>query len=225
MTTPSNVSKKGFTLVELNLAIVFVAILLLAVAMTTIYVTRLYQHGVTLKTVNQVGREVVDQVRRDVAAANPQKVEFVTDADDVWRLCLGSVSYVANSAVELEASSLGLATDNSLNPFQLMRIDDATKSWCAGGGSKKAMTSGESATELLAGDVIPLAVHNMTVSTLASAELTNSSVGLMSISIDLGTNEAGTTIGGVCKPPTDLDSNFDKCVVRRFETAIRMVGV
>ena len=62
-------TKKGFTLVELSLALVFVAVLLLTVAWLTIHVTTVYEKGLAMKAVNSVGKELIDDFSRAISSS------------------------------------------------------------------------------------------------------------------------------------------------------------
>lgn len=226
-----NIPKSGFTLVELNIAIVFVALLLMAVAMTTMSVSRTYQYGVALKSINQLGREVVDQLRRDISSAAAQRVQYhAPGTDGVGRLCLGTVSYVFNTAESLNAGSPSLVdTSTSPNrPVNFARIDDRDSSWCqesAGVFIKNDIDSSvDKYTELLRDDSIPVAIHSMQVTNLLSSSGLDFAEGIVEVSIDIGTNETETTDGGVCKPPTSPDENFNNCAVRQFVTVVHIVG-
>ena len=52
-----NSTKKGFTLVELSLAIVFISILLLTIGFLTVHITSVYQKGLAMKAVNATAKE------------------------------------------------------------------------------------------------------------------------------------------------------------------------
>ena len=70
MTSNKNANQiQGFTLVELLLAMTGVAILLVAVATTTIQLMNMYHKGITIKTINSAGREVVPVVWADCVLA------------------------------------------------------------------------------------------------------------------------------------------------------------
>jgi type II secretory pathway pseudopilin PulG len=227
---------KGFTLVELNIAIVFVALLLLAVATTIMSVTRTYQYGVSLKTINQLGREVADQIRRDAMMASPSLVQYIepTDpldpsSDGIGRLCFGNVSYVFNTAASLSNTDPVppiMVKDNSdtPEPISLVRINDFGKAWC-NDLSKVQLQDTDTYNELLLNDNIPVAIHSLTfkplVGTAADAAFAEE---VIQITFDIGTNEVETTEGGQCKPPTDPDQNFDNCAVRQFVIVARTAG-
>ncbi len=225
--------RRGFTLVELNLAIVFVALLLMAVATTIIAVSRTYQYGVSLKTVNQLGREVIDQMRRDISASDPARAEYYyTDLGSnrgVGRLCLGSVSYVFNSAALINAGGSSPVKDstNRNRIIALARIDDKEGQWCQRDASDKfaktALGAGDVYTEMLQDDIIAIAVHSMDMTTLLESEGAYSEK-LVNVSLVIGTNETQTTDGGVCKPPTSASENFSNCAVREFTTIVPVIG-
>ena len=98
--------RHGFTLIELMLAMAFVSVLLLAIATIAIQAGKLYNRGLTLKSINQSGREIGDTLRRDFLQANAGKISGNANsavvmvqaggADRSGRLCLGDYSYVWN---------------------------------------------------------------------------------------------------------------------------------
>ena len=64
-----NSTKKGFTLVELSLAIVFISILLLTIGFLTVHITSVYQKGLAMKAVNATAKELIDDVSRSIAGS------------------------------------------------------------------------------------------------------------------------------------------------------------
>ena len=56
----------GFTLIELMLAMTFISVLLLAIAMTIIQIGTIYNRGVTLKEVSQAARSISDELNRSI---------------------------------------------------------------------------------------------------------------------------------------------------------------
>ncbi|MBQ3309853.1 prepilin-type N-terminal cleavage/methylation domain-containing protein [Candidatus Saccharibacteria bacterium] len=61
--------KSGFTLIELSLSMVFLAILLLIMALITTQIIVIYQKGLAIKAVSSTGRELVDDISRAIAAS------------------------------------------------------------------------------------------------------------------------------------------------------------
>ena len=72
---------KGFTIVELSLAMTFVSMLLLAIAMTAIQAGSLYNKGLVLESVNQAGRDIGDMLRRDFMQANAVRISKGDDTE------------------------------------------------------------------------------------------------------------------------------------------------
>lgn len=219
-------SARGFTLVELNLAIIFVAMLVVGVAVVVINVTKINQRGVVLKTINQTGREVVDQLRRDITESQIDKVEYIAPVGGVGRLCLGAVSYVFNTAEALQGSGTLVQHEASGQPVALMRIDDKDGEWCRQSGGtfiKNEVMALDTAVELLQTDTVQVAVHAMDVKVLTPVAASEAQ-GLVSFSIVIGTNETDTLEAGACKPPTSHQSNYDGCAVREFQTVVRSNG-
>lgn len=220
------INNRGFTLVELNLSMLFVALLILGVAMTTLQVSRMYQKGITVKTVNQVGREVVEQLRRDFSTANQSVLNL--DEVGVGRMCLGSVSYLFNNAVILNGSpSLGIKNPSG-QKVVLTRVIDSTASYCQrdGGGSfvKPNIVAGDDFTELLATDTISLAIHNLEADEYLEGGSGSVKQALYGLVVGIGTNEVDTTSTDettICKPPTDGEANFESCFVTEFEIVVR----
>lgn len=222
--------QRGFTLVELNLSVAFVAILILGIAMTTVQVTRMYQKGVTVKTVNQVGRDVSEQLRRDFAAASPGAVNLEHVA--AGRVCLGSVSYLYNNAVSLNddgASTIKGA--DGIESLVLVRVEDPSGTYCqrespGGPGApfvKSHLEADDEATELLEADVVPMAVHEFEAETYLSSESNGISQSVYRLAVTLGTNQVDTVDNTTttCLPPTESSANFDNCFVSKFETVVR----
>lgn len=59
--------KKGFTIIELTLSMAFVGVLLVTIAMITINIISIYQKGLSIRAVNDTGRELVDEFSRAIA--------------------------------------------------------------------------------------------------------------------------------------------------------------
>ncbi len=53
-------TKAGFTLVELSFAIAFISVLLITITLITNEIVSIYRKGYSIKTVNQVGRDIID---------------------------------------------------------------------------------------------------------------------------------------------------------------------
>ena len=74
--------RKGFTIVELTLAMAFVGILLISIAVLVIRVTAIYQHGLAIRAVSSGGRQLIDDLSRSISASPIVDVAYIPSRDD-----------------------------------------------------------------------------------------------------------------------------------------------
>ena len=67
-------TKKGFTIIELTLSMAFIGVLLVTIAIISTNVIAIYQKGLSIRSVNSVGKELVDEFSRAVAAAPTKSI-------------------------------------------------------------------------------------------------------------------------------------------------------
>lgn len=84
----------GFTLIELMLAMVFVAFILIFMSLTLVQMLRTYDKGNSMKQVNQAGRSIVDDISRSVRSQLPNAVDATHI--DAGILCVDDAMYVWN---------------------------------------------------------------------------------------------------------------------------------
>ncbi len=87
-------SQKGFTLVELLLALAFLAFVLLFIVATIVQVMRIYNKGLSVKEINQSARSALSDMAKVASASDINGIN--TTALSSGRVCFGSVSYVWN---------------------------------------------------------------------------------------------------------------------------------
>lgn len=224
--------RRGFTLVELNLSMIFVALLLIGIAALTMHVSRLYQRGILLKDVNYIGREVMSQMRSDIAMADPSSFQHVITPDRGGRICLGNVSYLYNTALGLQANdsqTIRKGSGASAPPIALVRVNDPSRAWCMSSplafnipDTSFATVSTLAATELIPRDQFAtIAVHhiNLPIPTASSDKLA-----LHQLSVRLGTSNLAAIDGDTCRPPSESSSDFEACYVVDYTTVIRTGG-
>ncbi len=71
-------SKKGFTIVELSLAMVFLSILMVSITALVMRLTAIYQKGLTLRAINSAGTEIIEDMTRTIGATT----KFVEIGDE-----------------------------------------------------------------------------------------------------------------------------------------------
>lgn len=62
--------KKGFTIIEITLAMTFLAILMVSIATLIMCVTNIYQKGLAMRAINATGTEIIEDITRTVGAAS-----------------------------------------------------------------------------------------------------------------------------------------------------------
>ena len=234
----ANRAQRGFTLVELTLAMAFMSILLLAIIFITLQAGKLYAKGETYKTVNQASRELVDGIRRDFSAATSDKIltpnQLGTSGKYAGRVCTGAVSYVWNTANLINDSTVAISqkiTDIDNKTVVFRRVIDNGAYLCTPDMSGKlpmTIRADMESTELLGADGRALAVYDAAVK-LVQQDPSGNGKALYSLHMTMGTNDPDTTTldpasGYQCRPPTDNTANFDYCSVVEFDTIVRAGG-
>ena len=232
----------GFTIIELVIAMGFVSVLLIAIAMTVIQIGNIYNRGITLKDVNQAGRSLTSELLRSINQSAP----FLLSNRYVqqnWggRLCLGQYSYIWNygKALTPPLDSNRNVFSDSVNEIRFVKVLDPNASYCTKSvvGDYIDVLSSE-AVELLNVGQHNLAIHDFIITTTLddpSTPLVNenttgdSKTGqqLYSIVFTIGTNDqlALDFSDGliVCKPPSETAEGADPsyCSINQFNILAR----
>lgn len=232
-------NQPGFTLIELMLAMSFVAVLLISVAMLTIQISHLYARGLTMKEINQVGSQVANDLRVTVAAAYTEGVNIKQEnGGNSGRkiLCTGKYSYVMNDPQKIEdadnghpASELIKYSNDSI--VRLAKVRDESGSLCAPGAFQSPLNN--DAVELLGAGDRSLVVRKLTIFPQPGDVAALNSTGLKSdfdagrmlytLHLTLGTGTNSEINDDQCKPPADVASGNEYCGVDTF-TIVARVG-
>lgn len=217
---------KGFTLVELMLAMAFISVLMIVIAMTVIQIGNIYNKGLTMKAVNQAGRSISTDMRLILSQSQPfnlgtayRTLSNPGNTTDGGRLCTGVYTYVWN---------YGKSLDNPINKYdginskiRFARVQDNGGKYCA---NQSLNIKPSDATELLSSGSVgdrDLAIQSFAIESVAS----DARIGqeLYKISMEIGTNnreslaEALNTMDTTCKPPIEVTTLQNFCAVNRFE--------
>ncbi len=65
--------KKAFTIIEFTLAMALLSTMLLMIAILTVRITGIYQKGLSIRAVNAVGREIIDDISKTVQSSPIQR--------------------------------------------------------------------------------------------------------------------------------------------------------
>ena len=192
-------NQKGFTLIELMIALAFVAFILIFATTAVIQVMQTYNKGVAVKQINQAGRTTLETLSRNLREADPGVVD-VSLVGSQRRLCTGSISYVWN----LYNTSSAVANrydDGQILTF--VRVNDASKSMCTlVSGAYPSPTRAQS-VDILQSNVWVMAVSATDPS--VDAPLVDVSVSLAVANdpaITAGQCTQGGTVGQFCATST-----------------------
>ena len=233
MNQSTNTRRQGFTIIELMLAMSFVAVLLLAIAMTILQIATIYNKGMTLKEVNQTGRNIGSELTRNIGASDAFDVatNFRQAAGNAGgRLCTGQYSYVWNYAEALASGSPNVIrhANAPFDEIHLLKIPDASGAYCAQTAGAftyptvRAVDRPQTVELLKSGDRL-LSVHQfgITSTTAGTDTLTGQQLYTVSFSIGTGDVTALTTDRTQCLPPGNVGANFAYCAVQQFTLVIR----
>jgi len=139
-------TRKGFTIIELMLAMSFVAVLMVTVAFLVIRITAIYQKGLTTRSVNQVGRNIITELNRAVADSpvddslrdRNQYFYRVLDSENrqmYGAFCTGRYSFLWNTGTAINKGEVNRLLFQNLSQslpynFRLLRFDDSRRTVC-----------------------------------------------------------------------------------------------
>lgn len=226
--------QKGFTIVELLLAMTFVSILLLSIALVVIQISNIYNKGLTLRAVDQSGRTVSADIQRVLGQTQPLanlEGAFVIQRGDAasvndsplgGRFCTGEFTYIWNYGVALDENNYRPINTYVTNPndpekeLRFVRIRDSDSYYCTNNDGLPDVAR-DGAVELLAEGDRNLVVHDFSVEQIAYDPLLSQA--LYRVKMQLGTNDqtALTTADMSCKPPSEESAFQEFCAVNVFE--------
>ena len=119
--------QRGFTLVEVSLALIFVAVIIAVLAATTVNITRSYNKGIWLSQINQAGQQLNTDIGDKARYSAVAKVD-----NEHRRLCISGVSYLWNTESDLDSSTGFKNTySDSGSDYSLVRVEDPNSDYCA----------------------------------------------------------------------------------------------
>jgi type II secretory pathway pseudopilin PulG len=153
-------TKKGFTIIELMLAMSFLAVLLITIAILTIRIVSIYQKGLTIRAISSTGRQLIDDFTRSVATAQivdtaNRESYFIEKTDNIdidndgnsepgvqlfGAFCTGSFSYLWNTGYAINSDEESLqatytysigAASTTVTDFRILKISDSERDICS----------------------------------------------------------------------------------------------
>ncbi len=222
--------QRGFTLIELMLAMAFVSTLLLAIAMIIVQIGSIYNKGITYTDVNNAGSSIANELQRSINESTPFNIKSGIGSLYVqkpWggRLCTNRYSYIWNYGIALQSPenpSRNVYSDDT--DIRFAKALDPRNGYCTASTSKVDKSS---AVELLDAGQHNLVVHSFKISSALSAADTSTGQQLYSIVFSLGTNDqtaldTDPNTGEVsCKLPGDINANPLYCTISQFNLTAR----
>lgn len=226
--------QQGFTLIELLLAMAFISVLLLAIALTIIQIGTIYNKGITLKEVNQAARSINDDLRRGISGSEAFSLttNYVTNSAG-GRLCLGQYSYIWNYEKALTNNDSNVTTyaDASLasSKIRYIKVPDTAGIYCAklGNGTlaypRIQLTDSPNVIDPLKTGDRTLVIHQFKIASGPNAQdpVTGQQLYTVNLTIGTGTVSALNSDQSACLPPNDPNSDFSYCTVQQFSLVVR----
>jgi len=220
--------KRGFTIIELLLAMSFLSTLMLAVAMTVVRMGEMYNRGLTVKEVNIAGRSISSDLKKSIGESQPLDLSLSAKqyVPQSWggRLCVGKYSYIWNYGKTVNDESANSSNSNvyssSSEKIRLVKAPDGGGSYCTD-PSKNIDADGT--IELLSAGDRNLALHNFSITNQASASDSRSKQSVYYISYIVGTNDQAAIASNdaSCKTPDNLDADLTYCSINEFNIVAR----
>lgn len=227
---------EGFTLVELMLAMAFIAALLIVIAVTTMQIMGTYARGLTIREVNQAGRTITEDIQSVVASATPfeiapVKTDEATDASSSMyvqrpgggRLCTGNYTYAWNYG---NTQQLGAETtiqahntySDSAEPIRFIKVADTGGALCI---NPRQQIPHEQTKELLPAGDSNLALQDFIITTGSRDEVSGQA--LYAVKLIIGTNDQAQldTSSRTCLPPSEGEGRENFCAINHFDIVVR----
>lgn len=217
----------GFTIIELMLAMGFISLLMLAIAMLTIHISSIYNQGITLREVNQTGLAVSEDVQRTISSASPFVIDQADGAsryiskDAGGRLCVGSHSYVWNYLGEVQGTPpapLNKYTAGNSTPISLAKVIDPDHSLCQ--DLTENINQADASDLLFSGDR-NLVLYKFSVSSSDITAKTGQALYAVDFTIGTSGTDIVDAVNKVCKPPSESDQSREYCAVNKFSIIVR----
>jgi type II secretory pathway pseudopilin PulG len=232
-------STAGFTLVELTLAMAFISLLLLGIALLTMQISVIYNKGLTTRAVNEAGQLISADVKRSLDSSKSIAVKYAENGGvpTGGRLCTDLTVYAWNygkylndtNAFNQFQTGLGPAPNK---PIRFVKFPSGGIDYCTAVHGVYPDVPVGANDVLTAGDV-NLAVHAFSINKDSGGAYGEPVFGdtsgvqrIYQISIVIGTSEQSILESNVdgCKAPTNrIDDQY--CSVNRFSFTARAGNV
>lgn len=229
----------GFTLVELTLAMAFISLLLLGIALLTLQISVIYNKGLTTRAVNEAGQLVSADIQRSLDSSKSVAVKYAENGGvpTGGRLCADLTVYAWNYGKYLTDTNAFNKYQTGFGPgitkpIRMVKFPSDGVDYCtAVHGVYPGVPAG--ANDLLTSGDVDLAVHAFTINKDTGGAYGEPVFGdasgaqrIYQVSIVIGTSEQSILDSNVegCKVPENkLEDQY--CSVNRFSFTARAGNV
>jgi len=226
------VKQRGFTLIELMLAMAFVSLLLLAVSMAIIQIANIYNKGLIIKEINQSSREIGDELDQAMKSSgtfsltgSPQR--YINNAVG-GRLCLGQYSYVWNYGIAISKGNSELNKFTNGTVINFVKVPDSGGAYCTlvGNPLKYPQIDPTNSVEMIRNSDHKLSLHSLSIKSSTGATDALSSQQLYRVSYSIGTSDmlALNDTQTACKAPDQQGADATYCSIQQFNLVLRVVN-
>lgn len=225
----------GFTLVELMLAMSFLAMLLLMISLLVLQVSMIYNKGLTLKAVNESGQLISSEIQRRLSTAPRETVDhFEKKSQDGskeqgGRICADNVVYAWNitGASASDAPNRYTGSDSE-TPIRFIKFTGSREEYCVvdqGQTAPSGEINRDEVTELINPETEGLVIRSFTFNAIGGSEGTNingdRSQALYRVAFTIGTDTIDLidSNSNTCRPPAEAKQEF--CAVNEFSFIAR----
>lgn len=224
---------RGFTLVELTLAMSFLSMLLLMITLLILQVSMTYNKGFTLRAVNESGQLISNEIQRKLSTAPTETVGYREGVVDTTaqgsittnRLCVDGTVYAWTTLAQRDQSDSG-----NKKYVGFAKFGGSKKLYCGttaaanNCGTTSALNEPLDPIQPGATDLIDTKDQALVIRHFECKPITNfggdGSQALYKINFTIGTNTNDLIdTNGVCKPPQDAKQEF--CAVNDFSFIAR----
>jgi type II secretory pathway pseudopilin PulG len=237
--------RSGFTLVELLLAMTFISMLLLTIALTIIQVANIYNRGMLLKELNQVSRTINDEIDATMRSSSTFTGASGTYVKQDWggRMCMGQYSYIWNYGKDVSRQNISrnqytgpntagnsvfdARTGTTRYEISFVKAPDSGGVYCIPDSNSRYLgINPVGAVELMRTGDHSLAIHALSLVSGAATKDVLSGQQTYKISYTLGTTNVEALNGAqtACLAPGVPNSDFNYCSIQQFTIVTRVVS-
>ncbi len=197
----SNERESGFTLIELSLAMTFLAFIVLFVVTMIMQMINVYNKSIALSQMNQTGRQIMSDLNNGARFSS-------SIVNNSGRMCVGGTTYIWN----IGTATTNKFTDAGAPALRLVRVRDVTGLYCS--SPSKMPTLNDANTTVIVGQNILVQAFDITSSSDSK---------LLRANVVLSTGGANAPEGSVAAGLTCRNNDF--CAFATYNFVIYQRGM